>query len=230
MEEEHPEEDALQALADDEDDDEEMTNYRLEAFGAGAESDDSDHEEITAPAGKKQRTACFNRVINTLTANCAALEKSIAVKDAEMMNAGIEASTLECRGSTGCFPVAETCIQVLADEEAPNQRKVQAMLSVAIASVSANKILKDLIRRKEFQMKNVKIKHEGLLKQAYGLDCGEVYSPPRIKKIASEMGLHLAWALDLTVMDSYDGNPCDFNMPAKRQRAIELLEKDKPQC
>ena len=123
MEEEHLEKDAPQAPADDEDDDEEMMSYRHEEFGAGTENDDSDHEEVTAPAGKKQRTACLNRVINALTANCVALEKSIAAKEAEMMNAGIEASTLECQGSTGCFPVAETCIQVVADEEAPNQRK-----------------------------------------------------------------------------------------------------------
>ena len=53
MDEEHPEEDALQALADDEDDGEEMMSYRQEAFGAGIENADSDHEEVTAPAGKK---------------------------------------------------------------------------------------------------------------------------------------------------------------------------------
>ena len=77
-------------------------------------------------------------------------------------------------------------------------------------------------------MQNIKRKNEGLLKQAFGLDCGEVYSPPRITKMASEMGLRRAWALDLTVTDSEDGMPWDFNMPAKRRRAVELLEKEKP--
>ena len=125
-----------------------MMSYRQEAFGAGAESDVSDHEEVASPAGKKQRTACLNRVIKALTANCVALEKSIAAKEVEMMNAGIEASTLECRGSTGCFPVAETCIQVVTDEEALNHGRVQAMLSIAIASVSAKKILEDPSNRK----------------------------------------------------------------------------------
>ena len=102
------------------------------------------------------------------------------------------------------------------------------MLSVAIASVSAKKILEELSSRKEFQMQNIKRKNEGLLKQAFGSDCGEVYSPPRITKMASEMGLHPAWALDLTVVDPDDGIPWDFNVPAKRRRAFELLERDKP--
>ena len=77
-------------------------------------------------------------------------------------------------------------------------------------------------------MKNIKKKHEGLLKQAFGFDCGEVYSPPRITKMGSDMGLHPAWALDLTVIDSEDGMPWDFNLPAKRKRAVELLDRDKP--
>ena len=81
------------------------------------------------------------------------------------------------------------------------------MLSVAIASVSAKKIFEDLSSRKEFQMQNIKRKNEGLLKQAFGFDCGEIYSPPRITKMASEMGLRPAWVLDLTVTDSEDGMP-----------------------
>ena len=64
------------------------------------------------------------------------------------------------------------------------------------------------------------------MKQAFGSDCGEVYSPPRITKMASEMGLHPAWALDLTVVDPDDGIPWDFNVPAKRRRAFELLERE----
>ena len=102
------------------------------------------------------------------------------------------------------------------------------MLNVAIASVSAKKIFEDLSSRKEFQMQNIKRKNEGLLKHAFGLDCGEVYSPPRITKMASEMGLRPAWALDLTVTDSEDCMPWDFDLPAKRKRAVELLDKDKP--
>ena len=46
--------------------------------------------------------------------------------------------------------------------------------------------------------------------------------------MASEMGLHPGWALDLTVVDAADGMPWDFNLPAKQKRAVELLDRDKP--
>ena len=45
--------------------------------------------------------------------------------------------------------------------------------------------------------------------------------------MASEIGLRPAWALDLTVVHSEDGMPWDFKLPAKRKRAVELLDKDK---
>ena len=41
------------------------------------------------------------------------------------------------------------------------------------------------------------------------------------------MGLRPAWALDLTVVDSEDGMPWDFNLPAKRKRAVEMLDRDR---
>ena len=186
------EEDSLQDPADDEDDDDEMPSYRQEAFGAGAESDDSDREEITAPAGKKQRTACLTahapavarpptevpmleplevidgltldrypdvnpinhrraseidalRVIDALTANCVALEKSIAVKEAAMMGD----ATSGCPAKRGIAIPRQRGQPLGALSE--DRSKIQAMLSVAIASVSAKKILEDLSTRKEFR-------------------------------------------------------------------------------
>ena len=62
MGEELPEENGVQDLADDEDDDDELPSYRQGAFGPEAESDDSDREETTALAGKRQRTACLSRL------------------------------------------------------------------------------------------------------------------------------------------------------------------------
>ena len=64
--------------------------------------------------------------------------------------------------------------------------------------------------------------------QSYGKDIAEVYSLPRVTKIASDMGLRPAWALDLTQTDPEDGLPWDFSSEAKRRRARQLLEKDKP--
>ena len=76
-------------------------------------------------------------------------------------------------------------------------------------------------------MQNIKKKNEGLLKQAFGLDCGDVYSPPRITKMASEMGMRPAWALDLTVTDSEDGMPWDFNCGSAQSNC---LTKTSVQC
>ena len=224
---------APQNSASEEDDDEERLSYRQDSPDDD-ESEDGGREEIASPASKKQRTARLTskpasvvegplkRVIHALSANCVALEKSIAAKEAEMI-----------RGVRGA-------VAVLADEPLPGEtpstarasnedrRRIQALFSIAIASVSAKKILEDLSNRKEFKLKNIKKKNEGLLKQAFGFDCGEVYSPPRITKMASDMGLHPAWALDLTVIDSEDGTPWDFSIPAKQKRAIEMLDRDKP--
>ena len=52
-EDEAMEDNAPQDPASEEDDDEGMPSYRRDAFGAGADSDDSDHEEITAPGGQE---------------------------------------------------------------------------------------------------------------------------------------------------------------------------------
>ena len=85
----------------------------------------------------------LKRVIDALTANCVALETSIAAKEAVTTNAVVEACTLEWRASA-----QKSVPQVAADEEVLNRSKVQALLSVAIASVSAKKILEDLSNRK----------------------------------------------------------------------------------
>ena len=43
-----------------------------------------------------------------------------------------------------------------------------------------------------------------------GMDVAEIYSPPRISKRASEVGLKGGWSLDLTTKDS-DGKAWDFS-------------------
>ena len=58
----------------------------------------------------------------------------------------------------------------------------------------------------------------------------EVYSPPRITKAAKllpEYGVVPGLAFDLTVNDE-DGRPWDFNIPAQRRRAREMLEQQRP--
>ena len=56
----------------------------------------------------------------------------------------------------------------------------------------------------------------------------EVYSPPRPTEVSAEFGVDPRWALDLQTVDPDDGEPWDFNNSAKRLKAEELLERDKP--
>ena len=68
----------------------------------------------------------------------------------------------------------------------------------------------------------------GLLREEHGTECAEIYSPPRVTHVVSEMGLRAAWSLDVTIVDPIDGMLWDFSFEAKRKRAAELLERDKP--
>ena len=59
-------------------------------------------------------------------------------------------------------------------------------------------------------------------------DVAEIYSPPRITKMAREMGMNASWALDLTEVDQDDGMPWDLSKPEKRSKAVKRLDEDKP--
>ena len=50
----------------------------------------------------------------------------------------------------------------------------------------------------------------------------EAYSPPRLTEVSAEFGVKPRWSLDLTTVDPDDGEPWDFNNPAKRLKAVEL--------
>ena len=55
----------------------------------------------------------------------------------------------------------------------------------------------------------------------------EVYSPPRVVKMARAHGFKEGWSLDLTTCDD-QGRPWDFDDMGCRQRAKELIRKTKP--
>ena len=69
---------------------------------------------------------------------------------------------------------------------------------------------------------------QGLFREEYNTECAEIYSPPRVTQVVTEIGLRAAWSLDLTTVDPEDGLPWDFNLEATRRRAIALLKRDKP--
>ncbi len=69
---------------------------------------------------------------------------------------------------------------------------------------------------------------EAQREKKYKTAVAEVYSPPRITKVAREMGMSAAWALDLTEVDPEDGLPWDLSKPEKRRKAMSLVDTDKP--
>jgi hypothetical protein len=72
----------------------------------------------------------------------------------------------------------------------------------------------------------------GLLGQIHAeankLGISEIYSPPRVTKVATELTFPVGFALDLSVNDPVDDKPWDFTQKHKRERAIELINTTKP--
>jgi hypothetical protein len=58
-------------------------------------------------------------------------------------------------------------------------------------------------------------------------DVAEVYSPPRVTKVAAEFGLVPGWSLDLTTVDRH-GVAWDFTRASRRKDARDLLEATRP--
>ena len=59
------------------------------------------------------------------------------------------------------------------------------------------------------------------------MEVAEVYSPPRVAKMAKQMGLRAGWRLHLTTCDE-NGRPWDFNDKAVGNAAVRELLNDKP--
>ena len=59
------------------------------------------------------------------------------------------------------------------------------------------------------------------------MDVAELYSPPRIAEMTSNIGLRVGWSMDITTQDS-DGRPWDFNIPEMRNRAARRVLTDRP--
>ena len=60
------------------------------------------------------------------------------------------------------------------------------------------------------------------------MDVAEVYSPPRMARMAAAMKMKAGWSLDLTTVDPDDGQPWDFSIPEKRAKVRAMISKDGP--
>ena len=56
----------------------------------------------------------------------------------------------------------------------------------------------------------------------------EVWSPPRVTKLAAEFGLSPGFAYDFVVGDE-NGNPWDFDKPEQREKCVKHIMEQKPQ-
>ena len=56
----------------------------------------------------------------------------------------------------------------------------------------------------------------------------EVFSPPRVASLAKRFELRPGCALDLTTTDDEDGQPWDFSLASKRDKAMRLIETTSP--
>ena len=60
-----------------------------------------------------------------------------------------------------------------------------------------------------------------------GVDVTEIFSPPRVIKLAESYGLVPGLAFDLTTCDD-DGQLWDFNVVERRQKAFDIIKRTKP--
>ena len=116
----------------------------------------------------------------------------------------------------------------------PTQKRLRASISllgqmnIMLKSSAVGRMIEELGQSPELQMPKAKGVRKRVIEDGWKTDCGDVYSPPRITKVAARMGLKPAWALDLTTRAVYEGKPLDFSNKEKRQKAARLLEQDKP--
>ena len=72
------------------------------------------------------------------------------------------------------------------------------------------------------------LKENVFYKEISNVHVAEVYSPPRVTRLAPRLGLNPGFAFDLSENDPEDGRPWDFTQSAKRERALRRLMQDKP--
>ena len=59
------------------------------------------------------------------------------------------------------------------------------------------------------------------------MQVAEVYSPPRMTKVARQLGMKAGFALDLTNTDE-EGNQWDFSKAEMRAKALKLVDEEQP--
>ena len=78
---------------------------------------------------------------------------------------------------------------------------------------------------------DVSIEDQDMVNQIIGIvqnHVSEVWSPPRVTKLAHEYDLKPGFSFDIQTNDE-NGKPWDFDVPAQRRKCIERVIHEKPQ-
>ena len=116
------------------------------------------------------------------------------------------------------------------EDERDSKQRLYACIKAfdeAKSKPDVKQILRDLDKEGNFKLpKNRRQRRTAI--QEMRNHVSEVYSPPRISEMAGKMGMAQGWALDLTTVDPDDGQPWNFNMKDKKNKAMNKLKEDKP--
>jgi hypothetical protein len=140
--------------------------------------------------------------------------------------------------ATPVEPIASGVVRSSDEAEGAPEAKKQRIeaLSAVMGTSKARRILADIEAELESQAKakNGNHRQRRSLKQQetkiFGsrVPVAEIYSPPRVARMAERMGMASGWSLDLTEVDPDDGQPWNFSKPDKRAKAKKKLLEDKP--
>ena len=100
------------------------------------------------------------------------------------------------------------------------------MLEKVRGRSDVQQIIKELEELPKFRMRECRQERKAM-RAAGTNDVSEIYSPPRMAKAASALGLKGGWSLDLTTTDD-DGNAWDFRDKNMQKMAMQKVKQDKP--
>ena len=187
------------------------------------------------PSGKKQRMQAFAEMSETrvLSANGKLMEFDELVdcdnKPISRYADRVKARTLVARTLGGAVELGDDTkhLKHVAPENSEDKLKETLM---QLRAVQNHIQVREIIRQLDEGFKAPKIAKRAPVDHHGNSHVAEAYSPVRVTGVAESFGLDPGWALDLTENDPDDGEPYDFSIPEKREKAKKMVNRDKPFC
>ena len=112
--------------------------------------------------------------------------------------------------------------------EMPAKKQRIGALRQMIMSVDIKRIIDEIEQDPIMKLRGGNHRQRRTASQRSKNDVSEIYSPPRMTRIAEELGLKPGFSLDLTV-DDEDGQPWDLSDPKKREKARRIIKEQQPE-